>query len=134
MLAEALRDLVEVVDDPVEADEWLAGPQDAASSLAYLLSAVGYDARACYDGPTALIEAAGFRPDVCLLDISMPGMDGYELARRLRGLLGRPLLVAVTAVTGAEFERRAAEAGFDRWFTKPADPLEVIAALPHAAD
>lgn len=108
--------------------------QDAASSLAYLLSAVGYDARACFDGPSALIAAAEFRPDVCLLDISMPGMNGYELARRLRAMLDRPLLVAVTAVSGAEFERRAEEAGFDRWFTKPADPTELIAALPHDTD
>jgi CheY-like chemotaxis protein len=105
--------------------------RDAASSLAFLLNVVGYDTRACFDGPSALAEAAEFRPDVCMLDISMPGMDGYELARRLRTLLGRPLLVAVTAVTGADFEQRAAEAGFDRWFAKPADPLEVIAALPH---
>jgi two-component system, OmpR family, response regulator len=112
--------------------------QDAASSLAYLLGVVGYDARACFDGPSAITAAAEFRPHVCMLDINMPEMDGYELARRLRGLLDQPLLVAVTAVTGAEFERRATEAGFDRWFTKPTDPLELIAALPrdgdHAAD
>ena len=108
--------------------------QDAATSLAYLLGAVGYDARACFDGPSALTAAAEFRPTVCLLDISMPGMDGYELARRLRELLGRPLLVAVTAVTGAEFERRAAEAGFDHWFTKPADPSELLASLPRDGD
>ncbi|HET6574012.1 MAG TPA: response regulator [Fimbriiglobus sp.] len=108
--------------------------RDAASSLAFLLSVVGYDTRACFDGPSALAEAAAFRPEVCLLDISMPGMDGYELAHRLRALLGRPRLVAVTAVTGAEFERRAAEAGFDRWFTKPADPRELIAALAPSDD
>jgi CheY-like chemotaxis protein len=104
--------------------------RDAASSLAYLLEVVGYDTRACFDGPSALTAAAEFRPHVCLLDINMPEMDGYELARRLRGLLDRPLLMAVTAVTGAEFEQRATEAGFDRWFAKPADPMELIAALP----
>ncbi|HVK18978.1 MAG TPA: response regulator [Fimbriiglobus sp.] len=104
--------------------------RDAASSLAYLLGVVGYEARACFDGPSALAEAAEFRPHVCMLDINMPEMDGYELARRLRGLLGQPLLVAVTAVTGADFERRATEAGFDRWFTKPANPLDLIATLP----
>jgi CheY-like chemotaxis protein len=108
--------------------------QDAASSLAYLLEVIGYDARACFDGHSALTEAAEFRPHVCLLDINMPEMDGYELARRLRGLLGGTLLMAVTAVTGADFERRATEAGFDRWFTKPADPLELIAALPRDTD
>ena len=108
--------------------------KDAASSLAYLLGVVGYDARACFDGPSALTAAAEFRPHVCMLDINMPEMNGYELARRLRELLDRPLLMAVTAVTGAEFERRAAEAGFDRWFAKPADPMELIAALPRDAD
>lgn len=108
--------------------------QDAASSLAYLLGVVGYDARACFDGQSALTAAAEFRPHVCMLDINMPEMDGYELARRLRGLLGHPLLLAVTAVTGTEFERRAAEAGFDRWFIKPADPKELIAALPRDDD
>ncbi len=108
--------------------------RDAASSLAYLLGAVGYDARACFDGLSALAEAADFRPHVCLLDINMPGMDGYELARRLRGLLGPALIVAVTAVTGSEFERRATESGFDQWFAKPADPAEVLATLTRHTD
>ena len=107
--------------------------QDAAISLAYLLGVVGYDARAYFDGPTALAAAAEFRPDVCLLDITMPSMDGYELARRLRGLFHQSLIVAVTAISGAEFEKRALAAGFDRWFTKPANPKELLAALPRDA-
>ena len=59
---------------------------DAALSLTTLLSLSGYSARACHDGPTALALAGKFRPTACVLDIMMPTMDGYELARRLRGL------------------------------------------------
>src|SRR5262245_32274388 len=73
--------------------------QDAATSLAFLLAAAGYEVRACFGGIEALEEANWFDPDACVLDISMPGMDGYELARRLSACSAfkRPVLATVTA-------------------------------------
>src|SRR5262249_34073123 len=72
--------------------------QDAADSLALLLRLAGQDARAAYDGPSALAQAREFEPEVVFLDIGMPGMDGYEVARRLRRDRppGGPVLVALT--------------------------------------
>src|SRR5262249_20398803 len=68
--------------------------RDSAETMALLLGLLGFDARACYDGRTALEVAAEFQPDVCLLDINMPVMDGNELAGRLRDRYGgRPLLL-----------------------------------------
>ena len=58
--------------------------QDAAANLGFLLAAAGYEVETCFDGPSALAAAERFGPDACVLDIDMPEMDGYELARRLR--------------------------------------------------
>ncbi|HVK09092.1 MAG TPA: response regulator [Gemmataceae bacterium] len=108
---------------------------DAALTLTTLLSLGGYSARACHDGPTALALAAKLRPTACVLDIMMPGMDGFELARRLRAILGQEVvLVAVTGRSGDEPERLAEAAGFDWFFTKPADPDELLVALAVPAD
>jgi PAS domain S-box-containing protein len=100
---------------------------DAARSLAHLLGILGYQARAAHDGTAALAEAATFRPDVVLLDIGMPGMSGYELARRLRRLPGvsGALLVALTGWGQDEDRRRSREAGIDFHLVKPVD----VAAL-----
>ena len=101
---------------------------DAAESLALLLRVVGFEAEAAFDGLSALQLADRFRPHVCVSDIGMPGMDGYELARRLRSSAGdRPLLlVAVTARTTEADRRRSREAGFDIHLDKPADPEQVL--------
>ena len=98
--------------------------RDAADTLGVLLELVGYEARVCYDGATALQLAEAFRPDACILDLTMPGMDGDEVGRRLRQRdWARNLpLVAVTALSGDDARRRTAQVGFDLHLTKPVDP------------
>jgi len=104
--------------------------RDAADSLADLLRLRGAEVQVCYDGPSALQAAEEFQPDAGLLDVNMPGMDGCELARRLRASATRPLLlVAITAIEGPEEARREEVAGFDVHLTKPADPARVVTLL-----
>lgn len=94
---------------------------DAADSLGELLTLTGHQSRTAYDGSEALEIATTFLPDVVLCDLGMPGIDGYEVARRLRALpaMRRATLVALTG-WGSETDReRSAEAGFDTHLTKP---------------
>ncbi len=95
--------------------------KDAAESLAILLRTEGHEVFVASDGPTALEAAPDFRPDVVISDIGMPGMDGYELGRRLKALPGMEevVLVALTG-WGQESDRRhSREAGFDQHLAKP---------------
>jgi PAS domain S-box-containing protein len=98
--------------------------RDAADSLAMLLRIAGNEVRTAYDGRRAVEEAEAFRPDVALLDIGMPGLNGYEAARRIRGQSwGREMmLVALTGWGQEEDKRRAADAGFNAHLVKPVDP------------
>lgn len=107
----ALRVLV--VDDNV----------DAADTLATFLEMTGIEARAVHDGLAAVPAALDFRPDLVLLDIGLPGMNGYEVARALRAqpTLARTVLVALTGWGTEEDRRKAMEAGFDQHLTKPVD-------------
>ena len=100
---------------------------DAGDSLATLLRLLGHEVRVSYDGAAALEVARSFVPQVGLLDIGMPGMDGIELARRLRGerSLERLLLVALTGYGRDEDRQRSGEAGFNAHLVKPVD----VAAL-----
>lgn len=102
--------------------------RDVADSAADLLRIAGFETRACYDGQTALAEAASFRPGVCLLDLNMSGMDGDELAVRLREQAdGVPLvLVAVTAMSNEQGCQRIKDAGFDMHLVKPVDPHQLV--------
>ncbi|VTS00611.1 histidine kinase : Histidine kinase OS=Asticcacaulis sp. AC460 GN=ABAC460_15120 PE=4 SV=1: Response_reg [Gemmata massiliana] len=104
---------------------------DAADSAVDLLRICGFEPRACYNGPSALAEATSFRPSVYLIDLNMPGMDGDELARRLRERAdGNPLvLVAVTAMSGDEARQRIKAGGFDLHFVKPVDPHQLVALV-----
>jgi CheY-like chemotaxis protein len=96
--------------------------RDSAESLAMLLEVQGHEVRTAHDGPAALDTARDFRPDIVLLDIGLPGMDGYEVARRLRQQWGRQaVLVALTGYGSDEDQRRAQEAGFDHHLLKPVD-------------
>jgi len=97
--------------------------RDAADSMRMLLNQVGAEVRVAHDGAEALEAFEACRPRVVLLDIGMPGMDGYEVARRLRAspLGARAALVALTGWGQDEDRRRVREAGFDHHLVKPAD-------------
>jgi len=94
-----------------------------AESLMKLLILGGHDVRIAGDGPSALEEVSIFRPEIALLDIGLPGMDGYELARCIRKKTGTgPMtLIALTGYGQDEDLHRAREAGFDHHLTKPVE-------------
>jgi PAS domain S-box-containing protein len=106
-----------VVDDNV----------DAANSLAIALRMSGQRVRVAYDGATALSFAAEDPPEAVLLDLGMPGMDGYQVARQLRVNPGtrKSLIIALTGWGQDEDRRRSHEAGFDHHLVKPVDPIVV---------
>jgi len=108
---------------------------DAADSLAQMLRLAGFETRVAYDGRTALEIAELMHPDVALLDLGLPLLSGYDVARRLRDEpWGRDLrLIAVTG-WGQEGDRaRSRDAGFDEHLTKPVDPEVLIEAILHEA-
>ncbi len=118
----AVRRRVLVVDDNC----------DLADTLGHALGRLGYEVEVAYDGPSALERAAAFGPDIALLDIGLPVMDGYELAERLREHRSEPGAFRLVAVTGYGQEKdraRAAAAGFDRHLVKPVDLLNLRRVL-----
>jgi CheY-like chemotaxis protein len=104
---------------------------DAADSLGTLLEMVGCAVAVTHDAVSALARVDEFRPQICVLDITMPGMDGCELARRLRELPDgdRFLLIALTALGGYHSLERMADAGFDLYFAKPVPLNELYSAF-----
>ena len=112
-----------VVDDNVE----------AAESLAVLLEMTGHAVRLAYDGPSALEAVLAHRPDVVLLDIGLPGLDGFEVTQRIRKqpALDGVTLVALTGYGQDSDRQRALDVGFDYHLVKPADfgEIEKILAL-----
>jgi CheY-like chemotaxis protein len=98
--------------------------EDSALSLAMLLEMQGYAVTTAFRGSEALQKVAEDAPEVALLDIGLPDMSGYELARRLRNSpSGAPLTLVALTGWGQDEDRRAAEgAGFDHHYTKPVDP------------
>ena len=107
---------------------------DAAESLATLIELMGHEVRSVHNGASALATAAAFRPDVVLLDIGLPDINGYEVAPRLRQQPGLER-IALAALTGwgQESDRRnTKEAGFDAHLVKPVDYgnlLQLLAAM-----
>jgi two-component system CheB/CheR fusion protein len=112
---------------------------DAAESLATLLRLWGHDVRVVHDGLEALDAAREYQPEVVLLDIGLPGLDGYQVAERLRdqeGLEGT-LLVAMTGYGQPEDRRRSREAGIQHHFVKPVEPFvlrNLLAAVASPVD
>ncbi len=119
----ALRILV--VDDNV----------DSADSLAMLLQTVGHEVQTAHDGPTGLTAALGFHPDAVLLDIGLPKMDGYEVARRMRlaPQLATTPLIALTGYGQESDRQRSREAGFDHHLVKPVDFEKLLGILATVA-
>ena len=104
---------------------------DAAESTAAFLRLEGHEVKAVHDGLQALASLKVFDPHVVVLDIGLPGLDGYAVARQLRerGDTSHVLLIALTGYGQKEDRARAAAAGFDYHFVKPADPREIQAAI-----
>ena len=106
---------------------------DAAEMLRLMLESMGHEVRVAADGVQAVALAREWAPQIALLDIGMPRMDGYEAARQIRALLRSDVvLVALTGWGQEADQRHAREAGFDRHLTKPADP-DVLEELIRAA-
>jgi len=105
--------------------------RDAADSISMLLQMAGHEVTVAYDGQQALENIETLRPEVALLDIGMPGLDGFEVARRVRLdiRIRNTLLIAVTGWGQASDKARALAAGFDLHFTKPVEPATLIDLL-----
>ena len=102
--------------------------RDLANSTATLLALLGYQTRTAYNGREAVDAANEERPDVVLLDLNMPVLDGFEAARQIRRQhpAPPPLIVAVSALTGPKTESEIREAVFDHYVTKPADLAKLL--------
>jgi CheY-like chemotaxis protein len=106
------------------------GCPETASSFCALVGVLGHEARAANDGPSALALAEEFRPDAALVDLVMPGMDGYEVAHRRRAIPGLKdaLLIAVSGEAEGS-GRRPPEGDFDLYLLKPVDPDDLAQIL-----
>jgi CheY-like chemotaxis protein len=112
--------------------------RDLATGTEMILRAMGHDVRVAHDGAQALEIAAAFQPEAALVDLGMPNMNGYLLARKLREWRWTrdAVLIAVTGWGGERERERAKEAGFDHHLLKPAQPgqiAELLAAVRPAA-
>ena len=112
--------------------------RDAADTLAALLATMGHDVHTAYDGPSALAAAAELRPDAVFLDIGLPGMSGFDVARRMRSApaLAGTTLVAFTGYGQEDDRREVLAAGFDRHLVKPVtfpDLAAIVEGLPPRA-
>jgi CheY-like chemotaxis protein len=110
------------------------GYADASDSLALLLTYWGYNVRVAYSAPEALVIAHQHRPQIVLLELKLDGLDGYQLADRLRseGLANGPL-IALTGLGDVQFQRRARECGFHSFLVKPVEPEKIKKLLDRLA-
>jgi len=102
--------------------------RDAAEMISLLLSRAGHQVEIAADASQALLTADAFRPQVAILDIGLPVMDGYALGRELRARLGSatPVLIALTGYGQEQDQRRSAEAGFASHLVKPVDARQLV--------
>jgi signal transduction histidine kinase len=109
--------------------------RDAATTMAMFVEELGGSALTAHDGTNGLAAIEAFHPDIVFMDIGMPGLDGYEVCRRIRQMPSQRsvVLVAVTGWGQAQDKRRALEVGFDAHLTKPVDPDAVAQLLAGAA-
>src|SRR5262245_14945265 len=115
-----LADCVLIVEDS----------RDGAESLRLLLEARGVRAEVAADGPEGVRLGLELRPRAAVVDIGLPGLDGYEVCRRLRAALGeQAVLIAHTAYAGGDAPQRAQEAGFDALLAKPSEPADLLRLL-----
>jgi CheY-like chemotaxis protein len=107
---------------------------DSVVSMGRLLKLLGYEVRAALDGTNALLCAEAFHPDVALIDLSLPGLDGYTVARRLRRLdcTRDTRLIAVSGWASKDCEWRTRDAGFEMHLLKPVSVGDLTAALTSA--
>ena len=105
--------------------------QDTARMMRVLLRGQGYEVKLAYTGHEAIEVAGGFRPEVVLLDLDLPGMDGYEVASRLRReeCYRDATIIAVSGYGQEEDRRRSKEAGFDHHLVKPLDHDALLSLL-----
>lgn len=109
--------------------------QDAADTLALLLEPLGYEVHVAYEGLGALRAVKSFDPDAVILDIGLPDLDGYAVAREIRQMPTphRVELIALSGWCREEDRLRSAHSGIDSYFAKPADPLQILRALARVA-
>ncbi len=107
--------------------------QDLAEGLAILLSLDGFDVQTVHDGREVLEAALARKPDAFLLDIGLPGMDGFEVAAQLRSdrRFGESLLIAISAYDEVMFEDRPPNADFDHHIAKPFNSQTILSLLAH---
>lgn len=108
--------------------------RDLADSLATLLTLTGHATRTAYNGLEAVKAATAERPDVVILDLNMPVMDGFQAARQIRDRYPSqpPVIVAVSALSVNSVKKRLDDCGFDHFLTKPADIEQLLAIVDHA--
>lgn len=108
---------------------------DGATTLSMLLELSGFEAESVHDGPSALRAAMEFRPDAVVLDIGLPGLDGYQVARHFRSNpeLHGMVLIALTGYGQDADRERSLQAGFDHHFVKPTDPNTLCEVLARYA-
>ena len=108
--------------------------RDTVDSEALLLAALGQDVRRAYDGASAVRIATEFKPDIILLDLDMPGMNGFDVARHLSALpwMERTRLIAYTGFGREEYRAAAEAAGFDDFILKPGTIAQRLALLKDA--
>lgn len=104
---------------------------DIADTLGIYLELAGFQFKSCYTAAEAIRALDEFSPDACILDINLPDLDGYALARRIRNWAGGRAIpiVAVTGVSGPELQQQLAFSGFDLHMTKPVDPEKLAMIL-----